>query len=530
MINTHIDTLPRDSLTSQVKELVAHRVPSRIADHDDSIWGPEAAHEASVRLGWAVDPQPMNGLIGEAVSLREDMASRGITRLVLCGMGGSSLAPEVIATRNGFPLTILDSTHPDQVQRALSGPLEEVAVVVASKSGTTVETAAARVAFEKAFSDAGLSPTNHMVFITDPGSPLDQEVSAAGFRVFHADPTVGGRFSALTAFGLVPTTLVGADTATLVSDASGVMSACGADAEDNPAVVLGAALADTTKPFAVIVPDSSSLRGLGDWIEQLVAESTGKEGKGVLPVVVSTADHPSVTQPASDVLLIGVSETDSSVPGTHLTVTGSLGEQFVVWQWATAMAGYLLHINPFDQPDVESAKAAARSLLDQSLDHAEPAFLEAGIGVSSLHLDLDPDAGIAGVWQQVVERAGTDGYIALHVYADREAEGPWEELSSALATESGRPVTLGFGPRFLHSTGQFHKGGTPSGTFVQIEVAPAHQLDIPGFPFSFGELIDAQSAGDRQVLATRGLPVVTLRVSDPGALALLVGLVGSRAD
>jgi glucose-6-phosphate isomerase len=528
MIHTHLHSLSDTSVADRIGQLVADNVPSRIHAQDDSVWGPEAAHEASIRLGWTHDPSPMAALIDQVVSLRGDMRARGIDHVVLCGMGGSSLAPEVIATRNGLPLTILDSTHPDQVHRALSKPLGNTAVVVASKSGTTVETATARAAFEQAFRDAGLNPTDHMVFVTDPGSPLDHEATAAGFTVFHADLNVGGRFSALTAFGLVPTTLAGADSQTLVGEAAGVVSTCGVDEATNPAVVLGAALAHPSKPFAVIVPDSSSLPGLGDWVEQLVAESTGKDQKGVLPVVVPDPNHPLVTDPPDDVLLIGVSETSTQVPGTHLTVTGSLGEQFVVWQWATAMAGFLLDINPFDQPDVESAKSATRSLLEQRPEPTESLFTETGIEVSGLHMDIDPSAGVAGVWQSVVDRAGADGYIALHVYADRESGGPWEDLATALATASHRPVTLGFGPRFLHSTGQFHKGGTPSGTFVQIEVTPTQAVAIPGYPFGFAELIDAQSAGDRQVLASRGLPVVTLRVTDSSAVGLLAGWVGSR--
>jgi glucose-6-phosphate isomerase len=471
----------------------------------------------------------MHDLIGEVIELRETLRGQGITRVVLCGMGGSSLAPEVIATRAGLPLTILDSTHPDQVTRAVNGPLHETVVVVASKSGTTVETAAARAAFEKAFSDAGLPATTHMVFVTDPGSPLWEEATSAGYRVFVADPTVGGRFSVLTAFGLVPSTLAGADTTALVEEASGVVEACGVDAADNPAVLLAAALADPQRPFAVIVPDGVSLPGVGDWVEQLVAESTGKEGKGVLPVVVRDSDHPTVNQAPPDVLLVGVSASKEHVAGSHLTVSGSLGEQFVVWQWATAMAGFLLHINPFDQPDVESAKAAARSLLSERPEPAEVLFSEAGSDVSTLHLDLDPAEGLVGMWQAVVDRAGTDGYIALHIYADRESGHDFEGVARALARESKRPVTLGFGPRFLHSTGQFHKGGTPSGTFVQVEVPASTTLPIPGFPFDFGQLIDAQSAGDRHVLASRGLAVVTCRVSDPAALSVLLGGVGRGA-
>lgn len=526
MIATTLHNLSGGVVDAAISEVVSHRIPSRIAHKDATVWGPEAAHEASIRLGWTGDPSPMATLIEEVATLREDMTARGIRHVVLCGMGGSSLAPEVIATRNGFPLTILDSTHPDQVAAALDHPLAQTVVVVSSKSGTTVETATARAVFEHAFLDAGLAATDHMVFVTDPGSPLDEEARAAGFQVFNADPTVGGRFSALTAFGLVPTTLAGVDTRAILADAAGAVDACASDEATNPAVTLGAALAH--KPFAVIVPDSKSLPGLGDWVEQLVAESTGKDGKGVLPVVVNSAQHPTVVNAPDDVLLIGVSHADSHVPGTHLTVTGSLGEQFVVWQWATAIAGFLLDINPFDQPDVESAKSAARSLLEERPTPATPLFSASGVEVSSLHLDVDPQAGLAGVWKSIVERAGANGYIALHVYANREAEGPWDDLCAALADQSHRPVTWGFGPRFLHSTGQFHKGGTPSGTFVQIEVPPVTDVTIPGYPFDFRELIDAQAAGDRQVLAARGLSVVTLRVTHQEAVDHIANWVSSR--
>jgi glucose-6-phosphate isomerase len=190
------------------------------------------------------------------------------------------------------------------------------------------------------------------------------------------------------------------------------------------------------------------------------------------------------------------------------------------------MAGYLLHINPFDQPDVESAKAAAKSLLTERPDAAVPVFSVTGVSVSGLNLDVDNGRGLEGVWDAVVQRAHPDGYLALHVYADREAGVNWESLRRALVGRSARPVTLGFGPRFLHSTGQFHKGGTPSGVFIQVEVTSTRRLDIPGYPFDFSQLIDAQSAGDRQVLAARGLPVVTLRVDGERALDALFLSVG----
>jgi glucose-6-phosphate isomerase len=203
-------------------------------------------------------------------------------------------------------------------------------------------------------------------------------------------------------------------------------------------------------------------------------------------------------------------------------VSGSLGEQFVLWQWATAMAGYLLQINPFDQPDVESAKAATRALLGVRPDPVTPLAVEKGVAISAQNLGIDVSQALVSAWQGVIEHAGTRGYIALQVYADRQAEGPWDTLRATLAELSGRPVTLGFGPRFLHSTGQFHKGGRPTGVFVQIEVPASHTVAIPGYPFDFGQLIDAQAAGDCQVLASRGLPVLTLRLtSEESASALM---------
>jgi glucose-6-phosphate isomerase len=468
----------------------------------------------------------MSSLVHELVELREHLAARGIDRVVLCGMGGSSLAPEVIATRQQLPLTILDSTHADQVARALEGPLESTAVVVASKSGTTVETATARAAFEHRFLELGRDPVDHMFFVTDPDSPLHQDATASGYRVFLADPTVGGRFSALTAFGVVPTTLAGADTHQLIEDASRALAAVRVDGADNPAAVLAAALCDPRRPFAALLPDGVSLEGLGDWVEQLVAESTGKDGGGVLPVVLTGPTDPHLGHAPDDVLIVGVTAQAHEIAGADLTLSGHLGEQMVVWQWATAMAGYLLHLNPFDQPDVESAKTAARGLLTERPETAIPLFQEAGISVSGLHLDLEGGGGLDGVWTAVVSRAAPDGYLSLHIYADREAGVDWDALRTQLVSRSKRPVTVGFGPRFLHSTGQFHKGGTPSGVFIQIEVPATRSVPIPGYPFDFAQLIDAQSAGDRQVLSGRGLPVVTLRLDSADCLDALFASVG----
>jgi glucose-6-phosphate isomerase len=502
-------------------------VASAIARKDSSLWGLDAQPEASIRLGWTDDAREMADLVDTLAGDRDALHARGINRVILCGMGGSSLAPEVIATRNGLPLTILDSTHPDQVHRAIDGDLSDVLVVVSSKSGTTVETASARAAFASAFSDRGLDPKEHMVVVTDPNSPLEQESRADGFRVVNADPTVGGRFSALTAFGLVPSILAGADGRTLIADASAARAQVSVDSVDNPALTLAAVMANPATPYLAVVSDGDSLAGFGDWVEQLVAESTGKEGLGVLPVVVIGPEDPLIAIRPRDVVFVGVSESAETVPGCDVTVTGGLGEQFVAWQWATAIAAIPLGINPFDQPDVESAKVAARSLLSSRPEASSPLFQDGGVGVSGLGVDLEPEAGLSGVWKSVATRVPENGYIALQVYADREDGTDWSTLHDSLTALSGRPVTLGFGPRFLHSTGQFHKGGRQVGVFVQVEVTPVHRVTIPGYPYDFGQLIDAQSAGDREVLAARGLPVVTLRLP-PSARGELMSSVVSH--
>ncbi len=516
-----------DPVSKRVARLVDDRVASRIAALDDSLWGPEASAEARQRLGWVRSPSDMAPLVAQLVDHRNELTSRGIRHVVLCGMGGSSLAPEVIAATAGAPLTILDSTHPDQVRSALHSNLSETVVVVSSKSGTTVETASAKKAFEAAFLDASLDPIDHIVVVTDPDSPLDREARAAEYVVYNADPEVGGRFSALTAFGLVPTTLAGVDTASLIADASLALEAMTVDDAANPAARLAAVISDPSSPYCFLHPGDDLLPGLGDWIEQLVAESTGKEGTGVLPVSFADSSELAASEAPSDAIVVWLSGGGASGANNHPRVSGSLGEQFVVWQWATAMAGYLLGTNPFDQPDVESAKAAMRNLLSDTPGAPAPSFTASGVSVSCDHLDVESGSGLAGVWQAVSDRA-QGGYIALQVYANRLDSEPWRHLRSALSTRSKRPVTLGFGPRFLHSTGQFHKGGLPTGVFVQVEVPAERDLAIPDFTTGFAGLIDAQSAGDRQVLAQRGFPVVTLRVSSPEALQALVDSIGQK--
>jgi len=251
-------------------------IASRIFAHDATLWGADAEAEASIRLGWVDLPETSRSLVDEVAALRADRVAAGQTHVVLCGMGGSSLAPEVICAAAGVPLTVLDSSHPDMVRSALADRLSESTVVVSSKSGGTVETDSLMRAYIEAFEQAGLNPADHLVVVTDPDSPFDKEATAAGYRVFRADPNVGGRYSALSAFGLVPSGLAGADIALLVDDAVDAKTELATDASDNPALQLGGALGDAYVDGVdkVTLFDASGV-GLGDWVEQLVAESTG---------------------------------------------------------------------------------------------------------------------------------------------------------------------------------------------------------------------------------------------------------------
>ena len=504
-------SLPRalDGVDERIALLVDHDIPAQVAAGTPTLWGPGATAEASIRLGWTANPSLMKALVAELTVLREILAQEGVSRVILCGMGGSSLAPEVMAKREGVPLEIVDSTHPDQVARSLGSDLSDAVVVVASKSGTTVETATARASFQDAFRRAGIDPLERVIIVTDPSSPLHNEASEAGHRVFLADPEVGGRFSALTAFGLVPTTLAGVDTEKILDEASTVWASLQESSADNPAVVLGAALSDPSRDIALLLADELNSPGLGDWIEQLVAESTGKDRKGVLPVVAQEG-APELSLALPDVL--GIALAPKSTMDADVVLSAALGAQFLLWEYATAFCGYLLELNPFDQPDVESAKVAARGLLE-SQPSPQPADVTLGDCGVWLSTGLSHEiASFDEAWDVVMGALTPSGYFALQLYSDRLAHPEMDSARAGLVARCGRPVTIGFGPRFLHSTGQFHKGGTPDGVFVQVIVEPTQSIEIPGYPFDFGTLVNAQAQGDRDVLIARGRPVLTIRV------------------
>ena len=507
--------------------LTADDVAARLARKDATLWGPDAESEAAIRLGWLDLPSSSRSMVEQLAQLREQLHSEGLDRIVLCGMGGSSLAPEVICRTAGVPLVVLDTTDPGQVGAAMTD-LERTVVVVSSKSGGTVETDSHRRAFQAAFAASGLDPQQvgaRFVVVTDPGSPLADTAAAMGARaVFLADPTVGGRYSALSAFGLVPSALAGADVGALLEEAAELAEHLAE--KDNPAfelgVVLGAAAVQGHDKLALADAEPGSgtaIEGFGDWAEQLVAESTGKQGRGILPVVIESATAPGGTGPDTLLAVVGA---DAPAPAPSVAVRGPLGAQFLGWEYATAVAGRVLGINPFDQPNVTESKENTQAILASGLPD-EPAL--ATIGAIELRgsggvldgVDLSALDGVSLAFDALLSAIPDRGYLAVMAYLDRLADASAADLRAALAARTEHAVTFGWGPRFLHSTGQYHKGGPQSGAFLQITGVVAEDLPVPDQPYTFGSLQAAQAGGDRKALADRTRPLLHLHLTDRAA-------------
>jgi glucose-6-phosphate isomerase len=502
-----------------VDKLAADGVPAALSAKDPQLWGADAAAEAAIRLGWLDAPQASRALLGPLAALAGQAHQDGIEHIVLSGMGGSSLAPEVISRSFQVPLTLLDTTDPHAAARALADRLDRTLIVVSSKSGSTIETDSHRRIYEHAFAGHGLSPgqiARRIVVVTDPGSPLEGLARQAGYQVVLADPTVGGRYSALTAFGLVPAALAGADVARLLDEADAVRPALAADT-GNPGLTLGAALggyALAGHDKAVLADCGSGLAGFGDWAEQLIAESTGKHGRGILPVVVGGENAPGFS-PGPDIHLLGLGRPAGPV---DTSVTGPLGAQFLVWEYAVALAGRLLGINPFDQPNVAESKENTARLLAESgdgpLPTGEPAFTDGAVDVYAEPGLVASSGGLAGLLDRLLLALPDRGYLAIMAYLDRYSEGAAATLRDTLATRTTHPVTFGWGPRFLHSTGQYHKGGPQDGVFLQVTGAVTSDVPVPGRPFSLGRLQLAQALGDLRALGQRGRPAVRLHLRD----------------
>jgi hypothetical protein len=503
-------------------QLAADRVPERLAAKDPTLWGPEAEAEAKIRLGWIDTFRRSRELLPRLAELRDELQSMGMDHVVLSGMGGSSLAPEVIARTLDVDLTILDTTDPHQVREALADRLPSSIVVVSSKSGGTIETDSHLRAYLKAFEDADLpGAVSRFVIVTDPGSPFEALAEEMGANLFLADPDVGGRYSALTAFGIVPAALAGVDVAELLDQAEEFSGSLARD-ENNPALTLGAALGTAAlagRDKMALISDGTGIVGLGDWIEQLVAESTGKQGRGILPVVIESPDAPGAIRDDVLTVTVGGSLPPGAVPGggitPHVAVNGPLGAQFLAWEYATAVAGRLLQINPFDQPNVAESKENTQRILESGLPQETRVFTDGPVEVYGMDLGHASTVEQALGW--LLSRLTPGGYLAVLAFLDRFGEADAAKVRTGLADHTSHSVTFGWGPRYLHSTGQYHKGGPQTGAFLQITGAVIEDLPIPGRPYTFGELEAAQAAGDRQALTGRGRPLVRLHLTDRAA-------------
>jgi glucose-6-phosphate isomerase len=505
-----------------VQELVDDKVASRIAAADPTLWGPDAESEAKIRLSWPTLGTSSRPLVEPIMALRDSLKADGVDLVVLAGMGGSSLAPEVITAHAKVPMVALDTTDAGQVRAALQGDLGRTVLVVSSKSGGTVETDSHRRVFEQAFTAAGIDPTKRIVVVTDPGSPLEKSATEAGYRVFLADPHVGGRYSALTAFGLVPAGLAGVDIGALLDEADAVADTFSSDIAENPALHLGAmiGLAHNSggRDKLVFADNGSGIPGFGDWAEQLIAESTGKLGKGVLPVVTESMTAVGFVNAGDDAVQIVIGPDAATSTPFSAAIEKSLGGQMLLWEYAVAIAGRIIGIDPFDQPNVEEAKAQTRTLLDTPSAEAAPVDLVVdGIEFTGFNVDLTGVDSVVGAIDALLAAAPARGYIAVQAYLDRHQDASADDLRPALAHRSGLQTTFGWGPRFLHSTGQYHKGGHPNGVFLQITGAVSEDLAVPDRPYTFASLQTAQAAGDAAVLAGKGRPVLHVHLTDRAA-------------
>jgi len=480
-------------------------IHQKIAAKDATTWGPEAAAEAAIRLNWVDLPESSQQLRSEVTQIASVFKEK--TRVVLCGMGGSSLAPEVLAKTFRRDIIIVDSTDPNYIAHALNGDLSKTVFVISSKSGSTIETSSQRAFFQSKVSEAGLAVTEHLIFVTDPGSPLDLETRAAGFTVVNADPNVGGRFSALSAFGVVPAVLAGIDIWGVIEDAAKAKEEF--LMADETILDVAYLFSEVAGQYIGFTDHGSEVPGISDWIEQLIAESTGKDGKGRLPVVTESVSAAEVGNPFT----ISFSES-----AADLNVVAPLGAHFIFWEWVTAILGAALEIDPFNQPNVTEAKEQTLALLDEwSTSHSvTPPALSADATEGRVEI-FGVGASIKESLLEMISCTPDDGYISIMAYLDRKDDVALEELRALIASASGRPTTFGWGPRFLHSTGQFHKAGQPNGTFIQITGEVDCDFDIPGRNFSFATLITAQGLGDGKALAKRQYPLLRLHLKNRSA-------------
>jgi glucose-6-phosphate isomerase len=590
------DTLLLDEATARARD---EHWAERLFDRDASLWSQDDRVRAAIgaRLGWLDAPSHFTGHIADLEGFGRGLREAGFRAAVVMGMGGSSLAPEVLARTfgvqpGGIPVQVLDSTGPRAV-RAVLDPLDPLSTlfIVASKSGTTTEPLAFQAeawsrldrALEAA--DSEQSPGEFMIAITDPDKALRSIPHHDELRgVFLNPPDIGGRYSALTYVGLVPAALLGLDLDALLSNAAAMLARC-RDPEParNPALPLGlaiGALARAGRDKLTFIADPE-IESFGSWAEQLIAESTGKHGTGIVPIdlepLAARADAygsdrvfvrltlaGSIGVAGSDALLADLEAAGHPVIRIGLQDPLDIAGEFVRWEVATAIAGAVLGIDPFDQPNVEEAKQLTRDLLEalEPVDQPDPEHpggwgLASDVEVPEQHgvpvlaadhgLTLIGDAPLRltsgdgtliGELRRHLDRRKPTSYLAIQAFI-----APGEDRSAALARirallrdRTGRATTAGYGPRFLHSTGQLHKGGPPTGWFLQLTADHPRDLEIPGWPYTFGRLIDAQAAGDFGAIESHDLPILRVHLGADVAAGLraledaLADALGARTE
>lgn len=536
----------QETIDIRLKAWAAAETAARIWAKDGTVWVPDPAEAAQTaeltnRLGWLNLAEAMLEKVADLTAFAEEMKAAGFKEVVLVGMGGSSLAPEVFMTTfgadKGLPLTVLDSTNPDQiaaVREALPDPAHTL-FLVSSKSGGTLET---RTLFQYFYGVVGGlkdNPGENFVALTDPGSGLEKLAKEKQFRrIFPTPPEVGGRYSALTYFGLVPAALLGVDLAKLLRRAKRMAEACRNHAPHNPGLQLGAGLGE----LALLGRDkvtffaSPQIEVFTMWVEQLIAESTGKSGTGILPVVGEALTEPAFydndrlfvyLRLAGDdnVKLDGWLDLLSGAGHPLITIQldelEDVGQEFFRWEMATVAAGAVLKINPFDQPNVESAKVKARELM---AEYEKNGYLP----LESPTLDYEDidaygpamGATVSEALKAFVSQHRPGDYVALMAYLPYrpEIEAALTELRQWLQYNLRTATTVGYGPRFLHSTGQLHKGDGNRGLFIQITHTPATTVEIPGESYNFATLLAAQAQGDYNALrdAKRGRRLIRFHI------------------
>jgi transaldolase/glucose-6-phosphate isomerase len=530
-----------ESIAKRINQLEADSVPARLWSHDPTLWttDPTGQAEITIRMGWTDSPEKARSRLPEYQSFADEIRKADIGRILVLGMGGSSLTAEVLSSLLAAAkielstcLSILDSTDPLQVAKAMEDyPPDQSLYIVASKSGGTAEVSAAFDSFWKLSKGDG----SRFIAITDANTSLEQLARELRFRkIFSADKTVGGRYSALTDFGMVPAALMGMNLDRLLDRADWMKNQCLKDVPTarNPGMALGAVMAEAALAGCdkLTVLADTTLSALAGWIEQIIAESSGKKEKGILPVPLEPLDLPEVY--GNDRLFVYLrqsGELDKGIsilraagyPVIEFPVSSpyDAGAEFFRWEVGVSTACHILGINAFDQPDVQDSKDRTKAKIADYRSIGKLVERDKGIGIRELQKI-----------PEFLNQAKAGDYIAINAYLPRNAEMTevLQRIRVAIREKTKCAVTTGFGPRFQHSTGQFHKGGPNKGLFIQIITDETEDMPIPNEGLTFGTLIRAQALGDYETLIARKRRIMRVHLSKPEDVNLLVNVLQSR--